>query len=215
MGSLAQSRRAWTPDGNGTLLAMSVPAIILAAGASRRLGQPKQLLTLGGETLLARTIRIAKEAGAEPLLVILGAHAAAISASVSLDRVVTVLNAEWQEGMASSIRAGLRVLSSCTPDAQGAVILSCDQPRLSTEHVRKLVQSFEAASASAVVASMYRGIRGIPAVFPRSIFSRLLALEGDKGARAILADPACAVIDVQFPGGDVDIDLPSDLEQLA
>jgi CTP:molybdopterin cytidylyltransferase MocA len=194
---------------------MSVPAIILAAGASRRLGRLKQLLEFGGETLLARAIRIAAEAGAEPVLVILGAHAAAISASVPMDHVVTVLNAEWQEGMASSIRAGLRVLSSCAPDAQGAVILGCDQPRLSSDHVRELIQSFEAASTSTVVASVYHGVRGVPAVFPRTIFPRLLALEGDKGARAILADPACTAIDVPFPGGDVDIDLPSDLEQLA
>ncbi|HWE86542.1 MAG TPA: nucleotidyltransferase family protein [Terracidiphilus sp.] len=194
---------------------MSVPAIILAAGASRRLGRPKQLLEWRGESLLARTIRIATEAGAEPVLVILGAHATAISASVLPDNVVTVLNSEWQEGMASSIRAGLRVLSSCAPDANGAVILSCDQPRLSTEHVRSLIQSFEAASASVVVASVYREVRGVPAVFPQSIFPRLLSLEGDKGARAILADSACTAIDVPFPGGDIDIDLPSDLEQLA
>lgn len=194
---------------------MRVPAIILAAGASRRLGRPKQLVEFRGETLLARTIGMAHGAGAEPVLVILGAYADTISQSAALDQVVTVLNPDWQEGMASSIRAGIRILASCVPDSPGATILNCDQPRLSTEHLRKLFEKFEANSTRAIVASGYNGIRGVPAVFPRTMFPRLLALHGDRGARAILADPECEIAEVPFAGGEADIDLPADLDHLS
>jgi molybdenum cofactor cytidylyltransferase len=194
---------------------MGVPAIILAAGASRRLGRPKQLLELDGETLLARTIRMAREGGADPVLVVLGADAQAISAAAPLNEVVTVMNPEWQEGMGSSLRAGVRALLSCCCDAPGAILLVCDQPRLDAAHIRKLLESFEKSSGAAAVASVYSGARGIPAVFPCGLFRRLLAIEGDKGARGILADPRCAIAEVPFAGGEIDIDSPDDVGYLA
>jgi molybdenum cofactor cytidylyltransferase len=197
-----------------TLLSMSLPAILLAAGASLRLGRPKQMLQHDGETLLGRTIHAARQAGADPILVVLGAHAHEISASVPLNEVVTVLNPDWQEGIASSLRAGLRSLLSCIPDAAGVLLLVCDQPRLASAHIRILIESFHQNSQSAAIASTYRGARGIPAIFPRLLFPRLLALHGDKGARGILADPACAVVEVLFPGGEIDVDSPADLDYL-
>ncbi|MFZ0392229.1 MAG: nucleotidyltransferase family protein [Terracidiphilus sp.] len=193
---------------------MNLPAIILAAGASRRLGRPKQLLDLDGETLLARTIRVARESGADPVLVVLGADAHLISASVPMNEVITVLNPEWQEGMASSVRAGVRSLLSCVPDASGAILLVCDQPRLSAAHIRALIESFRQSSESAAVASTYSGTRGIPAIFPRLLFLRLLALTGDKGARNILADPQCPIVEAPFAGGEIDIDSPADIDRL-
>ena len=197
-----------------TLLAMSLPAIILAAGASRRLGRPKQLLELDGETLLARAIRAAQNGGAAPVLVVLGAGAHAIAGSVPVNDVITALNPEWQEGIASSLRVGVRSLHACMPDAPGVVLMVCDQPRLSAAHVRTLIDSFHQNSQSAAVASTYGGVRGIPAVFPQALFPRLLALTGDKGARGILADPQCPMVEVPFAGGEIDIDFPADLERL-
>jgi len=193
---------------------MAVPAIILAAGASRRLGRPKQLLELDGETLLARTIRCAREAGAEPVLAVLGADAPLISQSVPMKEVVTVLNPEWQEGIASSLRAGIRSLLSIVPEAPGAILLVCDQPRLGAAHIRALIEDFHASSETAVIASTYNKMRGIPAIFPRALFPRLLVLTGDKGARGILAGPRCPIVEVPFAGGEIDIDSPADLERL-
>jgi len=193
---------------------MKLPAIVLAGGASSRLGRPKQLLELNGETLLARTIRMAREAGSDPVLVVLGAYAHEISASVSMADAIAVINPEWQEGIASSVRAGLRVLLSCVADAPGAAFLLCDQPRLSSAHVHDLIDSFHQSSDAAAVASTYGGTRGIPAIFPRALFPRLLAIEGDKGARSILADPHCAIAEVPFAGGEIDIDSSDDLDYL-
>jgi len=193
---------------------MSVAAIILAAGASRRLGQPKQLLQFGAETLLERALRLAKEGGASPVLAVLGAHFAAICASIPFNNAIPVFNERWAQGISSSIQAGLQALDAGTSDAAGALVMSCDQPRLTAGHLRALIQTFAAQTSPAIVASSYAGVQGVPAVFPRSVFPGLLALTGDKGARALLAKPPCRVIALPFDGGEVDIDLPSDLAQI-
>ena len=193
---------------------MPVVAIVLAAGASRRLGQPKQLLLHGGETLLGRAIRLAGESGATPVIAVLGAHRRRICAAVSFNHAILVVNSAWEQGIASSIHAALCALEDCAPQAPGALILSCDQPRLTAGHLRALLQAFNAQPAPAIVASAYAGVMGIPAVFPRAVFAELGALRGDKGARALLMQPPCPLIALPFPGGEVDIDLPDDLAQL-
>jgi molybdenum cofactor cytidylyltransferase len=195
-------------------MSMSAAAIILAAGASRRLGRPKQLLEYCGETLLERAIRLAHESGASPVLAVLGAHFEVIRASISLDETVLVQNQLWEQGIANSIHAGLRALDASAPHSSGALLMSCDQPRLTSKHLRLLLDAFDAQGASTIAASAYAGILGVPAVFPRSLFTELLALRGDKGARVLLAHPTCGVVTVEFTGGEVDIDLPADLAHL-
>lgn len=195
----------------GTLVRMPVAAIILAAGASRRLGQPKQLLVYKGETLLGRSIRLANEAGVAPVCAVLGAHAEVIRASVEPSGATVVVNDEWEQGIASSIHAGLHALH---PDTPGVLILSCDQPRLTARHLRALIEAFAAQASPAIVASAYAGVHGVPAVFPRVVFGELLALRGDRGARALLAHPPCSLTAVAFPGGEADIDEPCDLALL-
>lgn len=193
---------------------MTIPAIVLAAGASRRLGRPKQLLELEGEALLGRAIRMARESGADPVLVVLGSSADTIGNSVPLEQAVVVLNCEWAEGISSSIRAGIRVAESCAPEAPAVILMTCDQPRLSTGHLRLLIERFVESDGLAVVASTYDGARGTPAVLARSVFPRLGSLQGDKGARGILADPHLDVIEVPFEGGQIDIDEPADLSHV-
>jgi molybdenum cofactor cytidylyltransferase len=193
---------------------MPVAAMVLAAGASSRLGQPKQLLRHAGETLLNRAVRLANEAGAEPVLAVLGAHAARIQAAVSLQKTITVFNTQWEMGMATSIHAGLHALEQIEPGVAGVMILSCDQPRLGAAHLRALIESFVAQAESAIVASAYAGIHGVPAVFPRLVFQELFAFRGDQGARALLLRPRCPLIALPFAGGEVDIDEPGDLVYL-
>ena len=192
----------------------TVAAIVLAAGASRRLGQPKQLLTLDGETLLARSLRLANEAGAAPVLVVLGANSELIGSAIPVGSATLVMNENWQQGIASSIHAGLKALDPAASDVRGVLILACDQPRLSAEHLCELIQSFAGQCETSIVASTYAGVHGIPAVFPREALPHLLALSGDKGARALLMQPPCPLIALAFEGGEVDIDRPDDLEQL-
>jgi molybdenum cofactor cytidylyltransferase len=191
---------------------MAIPAIILAAGASRRLSRPKQLVPVGEETLLGRTVRVARESGAEPVFVVLGAHSDEIRAAVDLDDVEVIVNADWEQGIASSIQAGVRaaVLAMQETVFEAAMLLVCDQPRLTADHLRHLID--EAHMHEGIVASSYAGVAGIPAVFPASEFPLLLALRGDVGARSLLRGPGCVL--VAFEGGDVDVDTAADLERI-
>jgi molybdenum cofactor cytidylyltransferase len=198
---------------------VSIAAIVLAGGASRRLGQPKQLLLHGGETLLLRAIRLATESGAAPVIAVLGANSELIHAAVDLGISLQVINHRWEEGISTSIHAGLDALDEAALDepallSAGALILVCDQPRLSANHLRALMETFAAQAEPSIAASAYAGVLGIPAVFPRLAFPQLRALRGDKGARALLAEPLCPLIAVPFAGGEVDIDQPGDLAEL-
>jgi molybdenum cofactor cytidylyltransferase len=195
-------------------LSASVAAIVLAAGGSTRLGQPKQLLMHAGETLVARAIRFSAEAGADQTIIVLGAHAELICSTVDLKPAVQVVNSRWHEGIATSIHAGLQRLDAVAPETEGVLIMSCDQPQVTVDHLRTLIESFVAQAEPSIVASAYAGVLGIPALFPRMAFQHLRGLSGDKGARALLAEPPCPVIAVECPGGEIDIDTPVDLTML-
>jgi len=193
---------------------VTLSAIILAAGASRRLGQPKQLVHVDGETLLGRTVRIALESGAGPVVVVLGANRDRIVAEVDLSGCTVVENPLWEQGIASSIRAGLKAVEQLVPEAAAVMLLVCDQPRLTADHLRRLREAFEAATQPAIAASAYAGIAGIPAIFPEEQFRRLLALEGDTGARRLLKESEIPLIVVPFEGGAMDVDTPEDLADI-
>jgi molybdenum cofactor cytidylyltransferase len=195
-------------------MSKTIPAIILAAGASRRLGQPKQLVVFEGERLLGRALRLAKEAGAEPVLAVLGANSAQICAAISFEGTLPVLNDRWEDGMSSSIHAGLNEVEAHAPGAPGVLVMACDQPRLSTDHLHLLLAAFEQQRMPSIVASSYGGTQGIPAVFPRITFNALRQIHGDRGARGLLTKPPCPVIALPFVGGEVDIDEEADLAGL-
>ncbi len=193
-----------------------VPAIVLAGGGSTRLGQPKQLLrlpALGGETLIDHAINLAIAAGATPIFVVLGADADEIQRQSQLRECIVVRNEAWREGMASSIRLGVAAVMGNAPDASGAMVLVCDQPALSADHLRALLNAHR-ANPKSIAASCYAGRAGVPVVFPRALFPALLELNGDQGARAMLQQPGLAVHAIDFPGGELDLDSPEDLRRL-
>lgn len=181
-----------------------IPAIILAAGASRRLGRPKQLVALEGETLLRRAARSAL-AGCAPVLVVLGSGAGAMAANLAGLPVTLVGNPDWETGMASSLRAGIQALPA---GAEAVLFMVCDQLAVDGALVLRLLEAWH-AHPDTVIASGYAGTRGTPSIFPARCFPRLLELQGDRGARGLLQGDT--VIAVPFPGGEVDVDLPGDL----
>jgi molybdenum cofactor cytidylyltransferase len=185
---------------------MQVASIVLAAGFSRRLGSAKQMARLGDRTLLELAVKTALDSGLTPVFVVLREEqktafcAANVDSSRTEAAVVTVVNPEAAEGMASSVRAGVRAAAG----ARGVVLLGCDQPAVTAEHLREL-----ARGGDEVVASRYAGRKGVPAYFPSHAFPELLELRGDAGARGLLQEARA----VELPGGELDIDTVEDLEQ--
>lgn len=193
---------------------MSVAAIILAAGASSRLGEPKQLLRFHGETLLARSMRLATEASVTPVFAVLGAHSQLITASVGFNSAIPILNPQWESGIASSLCAGMDALNTHNPESEGVLLMTCDQPYLSSTHLRRLLYRFQTHQAQRIVASAYAETVGTPAIFPNAMFDRIRSLRGDRGARVVLLEEQGSLVRVTLECGEVDIDLPEDKAKL-
>jgi xanthine dehydrogenase accessory factor len=178
---------------------------VLAAGASTRLGRPKQLVELDGEPLVRRVATRCLERGT--VGVVLGAHAAEVEHALGELRVVRIANASWEEGIASSIRAAVAWAESTT--AHALVIVLGDQPMITADHVGQLRDAWLAGAP--IAASRYESILGAPAIFDRSVWPALAALQGDQGAGKLLY--AAPVVAIDFDGRD--IDTPEDLTRLA
>ncbi len=179
-------------------MSAKVAAVVLAAGASRRLGRAKQSLEIGGETLLERAVRVAVEAELEPVIVVVR------TADVALELCGCdlVVNALADEGMASSIRAG--VTRAQELGVAGVVVMACDQVALRAEHLRDLC-----GEVDRVAGSGYAGKVGIPAYFPAEKFLGLMELRGDVGARELLL--GAAVVADEALG--LDVDTEADVER--
>ena len=189
--------------------------VILAAGASRRFGSPKQLARYLNETLVARSVRLAHEAGAGPIWVVLGYRAQAMRRALQQGRVpsgetTTVRNPRWRDGMGRSLARGVRALDR---SARAVLVCLADQPLVEAGDLAALVRTWRDNPRS-VVASRYAGKLGVPAIFPRSHFGALKSLAGDRGAQALLASSK-NVLGIPIPLAAVDVDKPKDLSHLS
>lgn len=191
----------------------SVGAVILAAGASSRMGSPKQTLQYRGESLLRRAALAALGAGCRPVVVVTGANAELSRRELAGLDVREVLNPLWETGMASSVRAGVEALVVADADADAAVILLCDQPHVTAEVISGLVAARRATGAP-VVASAYGGSFGVPALFGKTLFDELAQREGAAGAKQVIKRYAAEAHFLPFPGGEVDVDTPEDFSRL-
>jgi molybdenum cofactor cytidylyltransferase len=193
---------------------MTVPiaAIILAAGAASRMGRPKQLLDWGGRPLVRVVAEQALAARLDRVLVVVGAAGDAVATALAGLPVELIKNPAYAEGQSTSLRAGVAALG---PQVGAALVLLGDQPFVTPAIVERIVHEWR-ASGTAIVAPIYRGQRGNPVLFARTIFRELLAIEGDQGARAILAADPARVRAVAFDDDRplVDIDTPEDYARL-
>jgi molybdenum cofactor cytidylyltransferase len=188
-----------------------IAAVILAAGASTRMGRPKQALAWRGQTLLRRVALEAQAAGCSPIVTVLGARARSWGIEVQgIEGARVVVNRNWGEGIASSIVCGVQAARSA--GATAVILMPCDQPFVDAAVLQALIAAHRERGAP-MAACEYGGGVGIPALFDRSRFGELARLEGDRGARALLADPK-TVARVPFPGGAFDVDTPQDYERL-
>lgn len=181
-----------------------IAAVVLAAGASQRLGTPKQLALLGNETLLERAVRVGREAGCGPVIVVLGGEHERVLRSCNLGDVVPVIHHQWEDGMASSIRLGVCACEAASQELAGLIVMTCDQPAVTAVHLRQLMMGRRELKAS-----RYAGRKGVPAFFPRRCFGELKRLKGEVGARDLLGSAETVALE----NGDLDVDTVQDLER--
>ena len=185
-------------------------AIVLAAGGSRRLGMPKQLLRRGGETLVHRAVRIAAATQPRRLLLVVGAHADEVREALADLRVEILVNNEWQEGLASSLRAAVGALGE---DGALALILGCDQPALEQIHLQRLLAG-ATASSSGCAATLHGTARGIPAVASAAVLQDARGVHGDSGLRGSLQQlPSDSLYLLEAVELEFDLDTPADVEK--
>ena len=192
---------------------LPVAAVVLAAGAATRMGKLKQLLPFRGRTLVEHSIRQAIETGFHPIMVVVGAEAEAVRSAIATQPVEIVQNEQWQSGMGSSVRAGIRQLQRSAAESAAVAILLPDQPLVTAEHLaamRNLLHTRE----HPVVAAQYEGTIGVPALFKRELFSMLASLPAEAGARHLLRNTALGVTEFPLPEAALDIDTPADFAAL-
>lgn len=184
-------------------------AIVLAAGGSRRLGQPKQLLLRDGETLVHRAARLALTTDPARVLLLVGGHVNAVRAAVADLEIEIVVNEDWEAGLASSLR--LAAISLADNQAR-CLVLGCDQPALQLSHLQQLLDG-AAVSASACAATMHGDTYGIPVVVSADAMAETQNLSGDRGLRAVLQRmPRESIHLLDASELQFDLDTPSDVQ---
>lgn len=182
-----------------------IAIIILAAGRSARLGSPKQLLSYRGKTLLQHSIDTALESQASPVIVVLGSGKETIEKELEQKQIIILENTAWESGMASSISCGINKLNTIAPDSEAAILMVCDQPYVSATLLNDLINK-HLESGQSIIASSYENTLGTPALFHKSLFSELSALEGENGAKSLIKKYSQQTGFVSFDQGSIDID---------
>jgi molybdenum cofactor cytidylyltransferase len=160
-----------------------VAAIVLAAGASQRFGQPKQLLPVGSKTMIQHVVDVVLDSPVEQVIVVLGYRAAEIGASIADRPVQVVVNEKWQSGLSSSVQAGVLAVKA---EVDAALFVLADQPGVTAEVIARLIERYRQTRAPIVVPT-HRGRRGNPVLFDRSLFAGLMEVKGDQGGRQLIA----------------------------
>jgi molybdenum cofactor cytidylyltransferase len=204
--------------------------LILAAGASTRLGQPKQLLSYQGKPLIRQMAevaicassfraapltqqRFAIASGCQPIGVVLGAYAETIEPHLADLDIHIICNEQWSTGMAGSIQCGLRNMLAISPELNAIILMVCDQPFVSPMLIHQLICGYQISNYP-IVASEYAGILGVPALFHRTFFPKLFSLQGDVGAKSIIRQHRSRSLGISFIEGAIDLDIPQNLDIL-
>lgn len=186
--------------------------VILAAGASTRLGRPKQNLIYKSETLLNKVLTAAK-AVADNIYVVVGANSDVVRSEIAEDKVTVLNNPDWATGIASSIHVAVNHMMQNQPSITAILFLVCDQPHVDAELLKLIVERAE-ASEKGIVACRYSDTLGVPALFKQQYFNDLLNLKGSEGAKKLLTTFQGDVETIPFALGNIDIDTEEDYHRL-
>lgn len=189
-------------------------AILLAAGPSTRLGQPKQLVSLHGEALVRRSARVLIEAGMDELLVVTGCGFEAVESELQGLQARVVRNHDWSRGMGGSINTGARAMA---PDVDGVLVMACDQWRLEPEDLARMKLQWASDISRIYLACWDEGqafVSGPPVIFPRTVLPELKSMQENRGARQLVDRYINIVEFVKTPNAACDLDRPEDLQRL-
>ena len=190
----------------------TIGIILLAAGASVRLGAAKQLLEYENQTLLRRSAATALQVSAE-VVVTLGARSEVLRREIVNLPVKIIENKDWEQGMGGSVKIGLEKLIEADENLKGVIIMVCDQPFVSADLLGKLIAKHKETNAP-IVACEYADTLGVPTLFSARLFPELFALEPSHGAKTLIKKHREQIVSIAFPEGAFDIDTPEDYERL-
>lgn len=190
----------------------NIGVIVLAAGSSSRLGRPKQLVRFNGKTLLQHALDMVNISEFGTSVLVTGANDEEVLADLDTYSFIRSHNPDWKEGMASSIRSGLKVLTGSDPEIDAVLIMLSDQPFVSSGLLNKLRTAFK--QTNDLVVSEYQETIGVPAIIGRDYFTELNNLRGDTGAKKIMMKHSDKLRKVSFEKGNIDIDTESDIDLL-
>jgi len=189
-----------------------IAIILLAAGSSSRMGKSKQLIPIHGETLLEKSVKVALQTKSKNIIVVLGANEGAHRVLLDKFKVSVVYNPQWETGMGSSLKAGLRYLKSSAVKFEAILVMVCDQPLLTACHLNKLIDHYH-STRKQIIASGYSGAMGVPALFDASMLPMLNELDDHHGAKKIIDSSKELVDCINFPEGAIDLDTPDDVRK--
>ncbi len=182
-------------------------AVILAAGASTRFGSPKQLVRIGGSPVLHQMISNAAFVAGRSVTVVIGAHAREIAPALRQSAASVVVNREWPEGLASSIRVAVE---SAPPRCDGLLLLLADQVAVTADDIKHLYAAWK-RHPILVAAALYDGAPGLPAIFPRWTYPGLMELRGDRDPRQVIRRNIDQLVRIPMANASINLDTPEDL----
>lgn len=189
------------------------PLILLAAGESKRMGKPKQLLPYRDSSLIRHAVTEGLKSNCHPVVVVLGANCDRITSELAAFPIETTYNSSWQQGMSSSIAEGINWLLNAEINFEAVVIALADQPLVTSENYNSLVKRYRSHSVKAV-ASEYSNTLGVPALFSRDLVPQLLNMHQQGGAKKLLIKYSDRSLNLTLPQAALDIDTPEDYQKL-
>ena len=191
----------------------NIGILLLAAGSSSRLGQPKQLVKINHEILIEYIINSALATPCNPIVIVLGAHYQKIKPLIEHHSIYVLVNKNWEKGMGSTIACGMDFIIKNFPNLKAVILLVCDQYKLSEKDILKLITIYEKTEKN-IIASKYGNTIGVPALFSKNIFQELIKLNSHQGAKNIINQYKNELATIDFPEGISDLDTKEDLEKL-
>lgn len=192
----------------------NIAIVILAAGASKRMGSPKQLLKWGDETLINYSIKTVQKVNTKSVVVVLGANFELIKNGIQTSEVTILNNPHWEKGLGTSIAVAVEYLQNSKSSVDGVLITLCDQPLITSDFLKLLISKFQLDKNQIIATSYGNGKHGVPALFDKVYFNELMGLSDDQGAREILKRQSNNVIGVTPPESNVDLDTNEDYTTL-